>query len=1030
MPENIGFHSQKFYLDNISFVSFGNNHLNKWPVANAGGNRVVDLNGAFTLDGSGSFDPDNGPMPLSISWKQIINCAYNECTPTATITGANTLQPTIQIPPVTSKDYKFVLTLNDGVVTSTDTVTVINGSDCSVIYAINYKPGEGLGYHDLTPGNEGGLYRNDNVDIQSSQDTGWYETNYNVGSIDPGEWLSYDFYVGQSFKYTPMIRIASGVATTKSVNISIDNGPATTINFTSANGWESWETVSATAPVSLTKGNHVLRLTALTGGFNLNWLRLEQIANQPPIANAGHDKVANINETVTLDGSGSYDPDSSSSALMYSWLQNGGPTVELTANQTANPSFTPVEPGKYVFKLMVSDGFAISFGEVSVVAGDYFTLNVAANPANGGSVTGSGSYVSGSTISVAATPSNGYEFTGWSGDLTGAVNSTTITMNNNKSVIANFTPQTGLTLVAPKGATASNVENSNYAAGMAIDNITTTRWSSQFSDPQWIVFDMGSAKRISTVVLDWEGANAKNYVLEGSNDQSFATKTTLVTKVNMASVNHRIDSLSGLSGSYQYYRMYGTARNLTYGYSIYEARFYTSGSPTTYSIVASAGANGTISPAGNVSVNAGASQAFTITPNSGYVIDAVTVDGVSQGINPSYTFNNLVANHTISVTFKLVTVTYSIVASAGANGTISPAGNVSVNAGASQAFTIRPSGDYVIDAVIVDGVSQGINPSYTFNNVAANHSISVTFKIIGNYITLPGRFQAEDYKVGGEGTGYHDLTSGNTGGAYKPNDNVDIEVTSDVNGGLYNVGWADNGEWLAYDVNVTMAGTYKMSVRVASGLASTKTLSVTVDGNPLTTISTAVNNGWQGWSDVASSNFNLTAGNHVLRVTTSGSLNLNYFDVSLSTTTNLITNGDFSNGGTNWLTGGTSFGTVSYSGGMADWTINSASSQAWELQMMQSISLVAGRQYTLCFDIRTDESTRAIAVGVNGDADNNYADRGLNQTINVTPSWVTQSFTFTANATDASSRLDFNMGANANDVMIDNVRLVEGVSCN
>jgi hypothetical protein len=108
-------------------------------------------------------------------------------------------------------------------------------------------------------------------------------------------------------------------------------------------------------------------------------------------------------------------------------------------------------------------------------------------------------------------------------------------------------------------------------ASYAIDGITTTRWeSTQGVDPQWIRFDMGSAVRAAVMVMDWEAANAKNYTVEGSNDSTFATNTTLVTKTNMPTGQHRIDSLTGLTGSYRYYRMYGTARNLTYGYSIWE----------------------------------------------------------------------------------------------------------------------------------------------------------------------------------------------------------------------------------------------------------------------------------------------------------------------------------------------------------------------------------------------------------------------------------------------------------------------------
>ncbi|MFB2022603.1 S-layer homology domain-containing protein [Pseudoflavonifractor sp. P01025] len=70
-----------------------------------------------------------------------------------------------------------------------------------------------------------------------------------------------------------------------------------------------------------------------------------------------------------------------------------------------------------------------------------------------------------------------------------------------------------------------------------------------------------------------------------------------------------------------------------------------------YTIEASSGANGTISPNGSVTVTAGADQAFTITADAGYHISDVTVDGVSKGAVSSYTFKNVQANHTIRATF-------------------------------------------------------------------------------------------------------------------------------------------------------------------------------------------------------------------------------------------------------------------------------------------------------------------------------------------------------------------------------------------
>jgi PKD repeat protein len=155
--------------------------------------------------------------------------------------------------------------------------------------------------------------------------------------------------------------------------------------------------------------------------------------------------------------------------------------------------------------------------------------------------------------------------------------------------------------------------------------------------------------------------------------------------------------------------------------------------PTTYTITASAGTGGSISPSGSVTVNNGANQTFTIAANTGYRIADVKVDNVSQGTISSYTFTNVTANHTISATFTAQT--WTITASAGNGGSISPSGSVTVNHGANQTFTITPNTGYNIKSVVVDGVSQGPIASYTFTNVTSNHSISASFVEVPKILT-------------------------------------------------------------------------------------------------------------------------------------------------------------------------------------------------------------------------------------------------------------------------------------------------------
>jgi len=84
-------------------------------------------------------------------------------------------------------------------------------------------------------------------------------------------------------------------------------------------------------------------------------------------------------------------------------------------------------------------------------------------------------------------------------------------------------------------------------------------------------------------------------------------------------------------------------------------------------ITPTAGAGGTITPGTPQTVSYGGSITFTITPNVGYRIADVLVDGVSVGAVSSYTFSNVTANHTISARFASTAITFAVPLSAGWN---------------------------------------------------------------------------------------------------------------------------------------------------------------------------------------------------------------------------------------------------------------------------------------------------------------------------------------------------------------------------
>ena len=158
-----------------------------------------------------------------------------------------------------------------------------------------------------------------------------------------------------------------------------------------------------------------------------------------------------------------------------------------------------------------------------------------------------------------------------------------------------------------------------------------------------------------------------------------------------------------------------------------------------YTITASAGYSGSITPSGAVKVDYGFDQAFTITSNPDYLIRELLVDGVAipdaaDKTSYTYTFTNVTADHTISVSF--VKAWYTITPSATTGCTIAPSTPVIVPYKGSQSFTIGTLAGYDLVDVKVDNVSQGLIKNYTFSNVQADHTIAAECKRVAR-VYLP-----------------------------------------------------------------------------------------------------------------------------------------------------------------------------------------------------------------------------------------------------------------------------------------------------
>lgn len=224
--------------------------------------------------------------------------------------------------------------------------------------------------------------------------------------------------------------------------------------------------------------------------------------------------------------------------------------------------------------------------------------------------------------------------------------------------------------------------------------------------------------------------------------------------------------------------------------------------------------------------------------------------------------------------------------------------SVTIDEGQTQQFTAQgfdqngnqmsASFDWSTDGGTVDnnglytGSSSG-NYTITASSNTVSESASITVNSVSTGWALPGRIEAENFNSGGQNVGYYDTSAGNTGGAFRTSEDVDIEGTGDAEG-LYNVGWTDAGEWLEYDIN-SNASNFDISVRAASATGN-GSLRVEIDGTAVSgTIPVPNTGGWQAYQTFTTEDIAIAPGNHTLRIHfISAGINLNYIEFVENTT--------------------------------------------------------------------------------------------------------------------------------------------------
>ncbi|GEM_PF-756063 len=580
------------------------------------------------------------------------------------------------------------------------------------------------------------------------------------GSISPSGSVGVNYNASQSFTITPNIgyliadvlvngnsvgAVSSYTFDTVKVNQTISASftiKTYTLNITVLNG-----TVTKNPDLAQYDSNATVQLTAMpnSGYHFVNWSGDASGSTNP--LNVTMDASKNITANFAIDtysltvlatnGSVAKNPD------QISYDSNS--TVQLTATPGVGYHFTgwsgdasgitnPLDVTMDANKTITAN-FAI----------DTYTLTLLAT---NGTVTKNpdqATYDSNSTVQLTATPGIGYHFTGWSGDASGSTNPLTVTMNADKNITANFAIDTyTLTVLATNGSVTKNPDQATYDSNSTVELTATpgvgyhfTGWSGDATgttNPLTVTMDANknitANFSINTYTLSILAVNGN--VLKNPDQVSYDSNTTVELTATPVTGYHFTGWSVDASGMTNPLLVIMDAdKDIRANFGI-----------NSYVITATSGTNGTISPSGSDTLDYGSNEQFTFTPSTGYHVDIVTVDGVSVDSITTYTFLNVTMNHTIHVTFAINT--FAITATAGLNGSISPAGSVSVNYGADRQFAITPNAGYRIDSIVVDNVRVDSMASYTFYNVTEGHTIHATFEFIVVYRSFMPESLAND----------------------------------------------------------------------------------------------------------------------------------------------------------------------------------------------------------------------------------------------------------------------------------------------
>jgi uncharacterized repeat protein (TIGR02543 family) len=450
-----------------------------------------------------------------------------------------------------------------------------------------------------------------------------------------------------------------------------------------------------------------------------------------------------------------------------------------------------------------------------------YTIAASADPNNGGTITGAGTYSHGSTCTLTATANDTYDFVNWTKDGQQVSNnlSYTFTVSGQESFVAHFqlkthainassSPENGGTIT---GDSIYNHGSTCYLTATPSPGYSFTRWTengNQVSTNTTYSFTVNGPR---TLVAHF---SQQNYVISLTADPSsggsamggggyhYGENCTAIATTNagFAFVNWT-ENGNEVSNDANYHFTVTGNRSLV---AHFEAQ-----APDTYSINVSANPSNGGNVTGGGNYPSGQSCTVTATANSGYTFTNWTEGNnvVSNNANYTFTVNN---NHTLKANFTAQSYSITATANPSNGGTVSGSG--SYNHGQNCTLSATPATGYDFVKWTKNGQQVSTNATYSFN-VTESAAYVAHFQIKNYTITA-----SADPTNGGVVTGANNYTHGQS-----------CTLTATANSGYNFVNWTKNGQQVStdatYTFNVTESAVYVAHFQIQN-------YTITVEANP------------------------------------------------------------------------------------------------------------------------------------------------------------------------------------------------------